>query len=183
MTAITTNRLSVFVSVCLVFAASFAAVGADAPAEVKVSDFSFKPPAGWETVTTRSPMRKAQYKVTKEKESAEVVFFHFGPGGAGGVQANVDRWFGQFQEPKEKLNAKTEEVKAGKNKATLVQAQGTYLNGPPGGQKVAEPNSMMYAAILEGGEGGPVFVKMTGPKAVVESAQPAFRKMVEEALK
>jgi hypothetical protein len=128
-------------------------------------------------------MRKAQFKVTKENQAAEVVFFHFGPGGAGGVQANVDRWFAQFQEPKDQLGARTEEIKAGKNKATLVQAQGTYLNGPPGGQKVAEPNSMMVAAILEGGDNGPVFIKMTGPKKVVESAQGPFRKMVEEALK
>ena len=34
-----------------------------------------------------------------------MVFFHFGPGAAGGVQANVQRWLGQFKEPADKLKA------------------------------------------------------------------------------
>ena len=156
---------------------------AEGPAAVTVGEFTVKPPADWEAVAGRSPMRAAQFKVVKEGAAAEVIFFYFGPGGAGGVQANVDRWFGQFQEPKDQLKAKTEEIKAGERKATFVQAEGTYLSGPPGGQKTAEPNSMMLAAILEGKTQGPVFIKMTGPKGVVEEARQPFRKMVEEALK
>ena len=35
-------------------------------------------------------MRKAQFAVKgKDGKTAEVVFFHFGPGAAGGVKANV----------------------------------------------------------------------------------------------
>ena len=132
---------------------------------------------------SRSPMRKAQYEVTEGKESAEVVFFHFGPGGAGGKQANIDRWLGQFKEPKDQIKPKIEEINAEGRQCTLVQAEGTYLSGPPGGEKTAVPGSMLMAAILEGGEQGPVFVKMTGPKGVVEKSRAEFRKMIESALK
>ena len=40
----------------------------------------------------------------------EVVFFHFGPGGAGGVTANIQRWHKQFKEPVEQLGTQTEKM-------------------------------------------------------------------------
>src|SRR5262245_55021616 len=73
---------------------------AEAPSTFKVGEFNFTRPASWEWVEVTSPMRKAQLKV-KGKEgqaNAEVVFFQFGSGSAGGVQANVNRWLGQFEE-------------------------------------------------------------------------------------
>lgn len=73
-------------------------------------------------------MRKAELRVrdAAKKGKAEVVFFQFGPGGAGGTQANVDRWFGQFQEPRDKIHSKVEEVTVRGHKVTYVQAEGTY---------------------------------------------------------
>ena len=44
------------------------------------------------------------------------MFFHFGPSNGGGVQANVERWFGQFEGSREKIGAKTEEAKIAKHK-------------------------------------------------------------------
>ncbi len=41
------------------------------------------------------------------------------PHGGGGVQANVNRWYGQFQEPREKIGAKSEETKIGKHKVVM----------------------------------------------------------------
>ena len=69
---------------------------------------SFEGPNGWQTQKPSSSMRKAQFAVKgKDGKLAEVVFFHFGPGGAGGVTANVKRWLGQFREPAVQLNAQT----------------------------------------------------------------------------
>jgi len=146
-----------------------------------VGEFAFQTPTGWESVKVVSSMRKAQFKVSGEgKTSAEVVFFHFGPGGGGGAQANIDRWFGQFQEPKDKLNAKTEEVKVKGRKVTYVQAEGTYLSGMPGEAKTPQPGTMLLGAIVASEEGD-VFVKFTGPSALGKASQPAFRKMIEGA--
>ena len=161
-----------------------AAGAAEAPANFKVSTFTFQRPAKWEWIVTASPMRKAQLKVSgaDKTNAAEVVFYHFGPGNGGGVQANVDRWFTQFQEPREKLGAKSEETKIGKTKVTFVRAEGTFLSGMPGGARTAQPGTALRGAILES-KGGDVFVKMTGPAALVKSSEDDFRKLIESALK
>ncbi len=157
---------------------------ADAPATFPVSEFTFKRPANWEWVETTSQMRKAQLKVNgaDKKNFAEVVFFHFGPSNGGGVKANVDRWYSQFQEPREKIGAKSEEATIGKHKVTFVRAEGTFLSGMPGGERTPQPGYALRGAIIEAAEGD-VFVKMTGPAALVKSAEGDFRKLIESALK
>lgn len=157
---------------------------AEAPATFPVGDFTFTRPVKWEWVEVASSMRKAQLKVTDAsgKDSAEVAFFEFGPGGAGGVKANVDRWLGQFTEPPEKLNSKVEEVTIAKTKITYVQAEGTFKSGMPGGPQTPVADSGLLGAILEG-PNGMVFVKLTGPKALAKSALADFKKMVESGPK
>ena len=158
------------------------AQAADAPATFEVSEFKFTRPASWEWVENNSPMRKAQLKVndSAKKESAEVVFFHFGEGGGGGTQANIDRWLGQFQEAREKLNPKIETATAAGRKVTYVQAEGTYMSGMPGGSKTPQPGSALLGAIIESDKGN-VFIRMTGPAKLAMSAKVDFRKMVESA--
>jgi hypothetical protein len=168
----------------LTFASTGFAMAAEAPATFPVSEFTFKRPPAWEWIETTSAMRKAQLKVLSadKKENAEVVFYYFGQGGGGGTQANVDRWLGQFQEPKDQIKAKVEEVTVNKRKVTYVQAEGTYLSGMPGGPKTPQPNSMLLGAVLES-ESGNVFVKMTGPAALTKASITEFKQMVESALK
>ena len=158
------------------------AFGADAQT-FKVGEFSFKTPAGWKYVSGETGMRKAQLAFTDEKsgEKAEVVFYHFGTGQGGTVKANADRWLGQFQEPAEKLKSKVEPKKIGKGEVTFVTAEGTYLSGIPGGPKTPIPNAKLHGAIVDAA-GGNVFIRMTGPKSVVEKAGASFIQMVEQPL-
>jgi len=178
------KTFSPLVLVSTLFAAFSGLQAADAPATFKVSEFTFTRPAHWEWVESTSQMRKAELKVVDEKTKAkaEVVFYHFGQGGAGGIQANVDRWLGQFVEPRDKINAKTEDVTVGKHKTTYVSAEGTYKSGMPGGPQTPMPNYALLGAIIEASEGN-VFVKMTGPKELTRSATADFKKLVESALK
>ena len=127
-------------------------------------------------------MRKAQLKVkgADDKSSADVVFFQF-PGGAGSVDSNVNRWLGQFQEPREKLNSKVETVTVGANKVTYVSAEGTYKSGMPGATPTPMPGYALAGAIVEA-EQGSVFVRMTGPKDLVKSSLAEFKKMIAGAL-
>jgi hypothetical protein len=157
---------------------------ADSPATFVVSEFTFTRPAGWESVTPSSPMRKAELKVVDDatKGKAEIVFFHFGPGPAGGKKANIDRWFGQFEEGRDKIGAKVEDVTVGKHAVAFVEAQGTYKSGMPGGPQTPMAGYALLGAIIES-EQGHVFVKMTGPQALVKSASANFRKMIDGALK
>jgi hypothetical protein len=150
----------------------------------KVGETSFTRPAKWEWVPVTSSMRKAQLKVTDEiaKTNAEVIFFQFGPGPMGGVKANVDRWLGQFVEPRDKTNTKTGEVTVGKTKVTYVQAEGTYKSGMPGGTLTPMPDFALAGAIVEASDGN-IFIKMTGPKALVKTSAKDFKTMVESGLK
>ena len=160
-----------------------AAAHAAGPESFKVSEFSFKRPAAWEWVEVASPMRKAQLKVTAPdaKEPGEVVFFFFGPQ-SGGTKANVDRWLGQFEEGRDKINAKIEEKTVGKAKVTYVSAEGTYKSGMPGAAPTPKPGFALLGAIVEGEEGS-VFARLTGPAALTKGARADFEKMIESGLK
>jgi hypothetical protein len=159
------------------------AFAADAPAKFTVGEFAFTRPTDWQWIEVNSVMRKAQLKIVDadKKDSAEVIFFFFGEGGGGLTKANIDRWLSQFQEPKDKLNSKVEEVTIAQRKVTYVQAEGTYLSGMPGGPKTPQPNTMLLGAIIESDQGN-VFIRLTGPMKLAKASQPSLRKMVEGAL-
>jgi hypothetical protein len=146
----------------------------------KAGGLTFQKPASFKSKPA-SGMRAAQLEFTADGKTAEAVFFAFG-GGAGGVQANVDRWLGQFEEPKDKLNSKVEKKKVGEKEITYVEAEGTYKSGMPGGPTTPKPGTKLLGAILEGPEGN-VFARMTGPAATVKAAEADFRKMIESASK
>lgn len=155
--------------------------GAEAPAKFDVGGLTFARPSTWEWVPVTSAMRKAELRVADEKtkQKAEIVFFS---GFGGGVKANVDRWFGQFQEPRENIQAKTEEVSVGKHKVTYASAQGTYMSGMPGGARTPLKDHALLGAIIEH-PSGDIFIRMTGPIDLVQKAGADFRKMVESAVK
>lgn len=183
-----TNLRAVRFPLCLLFIAALSAnlcARADDAATFKVGDISFTRPDKWETVPVASPMRAAQLKVTDAdgKTSADVAFFQFGPGGAGGTQANVDRWLRQFAEPHDQLKSKVEEVTVGKTKVTYVSAQGTYESGMPGGPTTPMPDYALLGAMVGNDGDNIIFIKMTGPKGLVTSATGEFKKMVESGLK
>ena len=154
------------------------------PVPFKVSAQSFLKPAKWVAQKTSSRMRAAQFGVPGKdgKVTGECVFFYFGPGQGGGAQANLQRWVQQFASaPKPKT--KVEETKLGETPVAYLFVEGTFMKGPPfGGAKVPHKDYGMAAAVL-GTKPGYIFVKLTGPKAVVDVAKADFKKMIESALK
>jgi hypothetical protein len=168
--------------VCLV-AVALMAVGVRAE-KFSAGGISFEGPKGWLSQKPSSSMRKAQFAIkNKDGKSAEVVFFYFGPGSAGGVNANVQRWLGQFKEPADQLMAKIANESINGTKVTYVTAVGTFMKGPPfGGNKVPVPNSGLLGAIVEGKQGA-VFIKATGPKTTIKSAEKDLKARVSKALK
>lgn len=148
------------------------------PAEFTVGGFSFERPGAWKWIVPGSPMRKAQLAVMgADGAPADVTFFHFGPGQGGGVQANVDRWFAQFGHS----NTSQREEQSGSTRIIHVQARGTFQSGMPGGPTTPLENYALRGAILEDPKNGDVFVKMTGPASLVESASSSFDEMVRAA--
>jgi hypothetical protein len=147
---------------------------------IKVEAFTFAVPEGWRSVTPSSPMRKAQLEIARGPEKAEVTFFHFGADQGGSAADNVARWYAQFPGSEDKRI--TEHVQIGSVKITFAMTEGTFSSGMPGGPTTPMEGYALCGAILESATGN-VFVKMTGPNAVVKASTDAFKKMVSEAAK
>jgi hypothetical protein len=147
---------------------------------IKVEAFTFSVPDGWRSVTPSSPMRKAQLEIARGSEKAEVTFFYFGGDQGGSAADNVARWYAQF--PGSEKNRITENAQAGPVKITFAMTEGTFSSGMPGGPTTPMEGYALCGAILETAA-GKVFVKMTGPNAVVKASTDAFKKMVMDAAK
>ncbi len=171
-----------FVSIlATLFSITLAAL-ADEPATFAVGAFTFTRPADWQSIPVTSPMRKAELKVpgADATHAADITFFHFGAGQGGDIQGNVQRWLRQFDS--NPGAEKTEAQEAGGTKITLVSTEGTYHSGMPGGPSTPVPDQALLGAILESPDGN-VFVKMTGPTALIKATRPKFIDFISAAAK
>jgi hypothetical protein len=104
----------------------------------------------------------------------------------GSVEANIDRWIGQFTQPDGSNTAdkaKTEEKEIAGHKVHLVDIPGTYnesMGGGPfaPGKVVERPDYRMLAAIIET-PAASYFIKLYGPDKTIAANADGFRKMVE----
>jgi hypothetical protein len=131
------------------------------------------PPARWQTVPSTSSMRIATYRIPHapgDSEDAEMSVTQVG----GSVDANIDRWIGQFDATGQK-NAKRTHRIIGTFAVSLVEIQGTYSGGmDPGGPKASWA---LLGAIVET-PGMPHFFKMTGPAKTVLAARTELDSML-----
>lgn len=140
---------------------------------------SWTAPAGWKEQPARA-MRAATYAVPKaagDAEDGECAVFYFGAGQGGAVQANIERWYGQFESSAKPPAPRA--GKAGKYKVTYVEHSGTYRSGGPmmAAPPVKKPGFRLLGAIVEGPQGS-VFFKLTGPAKTVAASSAAFEKMI-----
>ena len=164
----------------LLISAGIAVSAEPASGPIKIGAFTFAVPEGWRSVTPSSPMRKAQLEIARGPAKAEVTFFQFGGSEGGAVADNVARWYAQFPGSGDKQV--TEHAQIGAVKITFAMTEGTFSSGMPGGPTTPMTGYALCGAILEGAEGN-VFVKMTGPIAVVKESTEALKKMVTDAAK
>ena len=144
---------------------------------------SWTNPATWKPDAAR-PMRIATYLIAPAKgdsDSAECGVFYFGEGQGGSVDANIDRWVGQFEGAKAPVRKK--EKLAGFD-VTTVEVDGTFASsmGGPMGPKTPKAGFKLLGAIVEGPKGN-VFFKLTGPAKTVEASRADFMKMLKSATK
>lgn len=151
-------------------------------AELKIGDVKLTAPAGWKSVKPSSriiPIELHAPSAEGDKAIGRMTMMAAG----GSIEANIDRWFNQFEQPDGKETkdaAKTEEKKVGAYTVHLVDVTGTYLDKPFPMAAEATPrdNYRMLAAIIEA-EGANVFVKFYGPAKTIEQHAADFHKMIE----
>lgn len=133
----------------------------------------FDAPSGWVSKPPASSARVAEFTLPKangDAEDAAVAVFFF-PGQGGTVQANLDRWIGQFAQPDGSLSkdvAKTSKLESHGLAITLIDLSGTYVAelSPGSAEHYNKPGFRMRAAVVQTPD-GPYFVKLTGPAKTV----------------
>jgi hypothetical protein len=140
----------------------------------------FDAPPGWASKPPASTSRVAEFTLPKaegDAEDAAVAVFFF-PGQGGTVQANLDRWIGQFAQPNgspSKDAAKTTKLESHGLAITLIDLSGTYVAeiSPGSAEHYNKPGFRMRAAVVETSE-GPYFIKLTGPARTVTRWDESF---------
>ena len=159
---------------------SAASVIASAPRRAGGLTWDAKPP-----LLPRAPrteLRAAEYSVGSDP-SAELLVFYFGDERSGSIDSNVQRWLAQIEQPDGSdtaHKAKRGELQVSGLRVSTLEVSGIYTgpmvlpNAAPG---AARPESLLLGAIVSGPR-GPVFFKLTGPRAAVEGARDAFDQLV-----
>jgi len=122
---------------------------------VSVSGLVFEIPEGWQSVAPSNQMRAAELKVGNCVAAISVA--------GGAVEDNVRRWEDQFVDDRGDANpAKVSEENFNGIEMTLVELDGTFLDGGMTGLRVERPGYAMLGAIIPQGRSS-LFIKMTGP--------------------
>ncbi len=137
-------------------------------------------PGEFQKVPPASRIVQYEFMVPAEGEMAPARMTMMAAGG--GVEANLDRWKGQFGG--DKKVGETAETKSGEYTVHTIDVIGTYadsMGGGPfsGGKKVMRDDYAMLGAILVAPNGQSYFVKMIGPAEVVMPQKETFMKMVK----
>ena len=147
----------------------------------------FNAPDAWKKVKPRSFV--VEYEIAVPKSEGEADDAQDGRltimGAGGSVQANVDRWYGQYSQPDggaTKDVAKVTETNVGECKVTWVDITGTLMDKPggpmSGGATVERENYRTLAAIIQA-SGSQCFVKLYGPNKTISDNEAAFKSFVE----
>ena len=154
------------------------ALAADATKTVTIEDLTLTIPDGWTRDEPSNKLRLAQFSIPNapgETQPTEMVVSYFG-GGAGGVDANIERWITQFD--RDGRQVKVVKGQSSQGVYYLADISGTYQMsvGPPFLRKTeALPDARMLAVILSVKEQGNYFLKLAGPSKTVTAQADALR--------
>lgn len=141
-------------------------------------------PPSFRRVPPSNPMRKASYVVPRaegDAEDGELTVFYFGPGQGGSIDANVDRWVGQFGAVKSGDVKRADREANGLRQHTVELESGTFSAGAGmgmGGASKSKENYGLIGGIVESPSGA-YFFKMTGPSKTVKQAKADFYKLLD----
>jgi hypothetical protein len=131
-------------------------------------------PARWKSVANPSSMRLATFKIPHAAGDAEDPDLSVTQVG-GGVDANIDRWIGQFDAAGQKSTKKSVKTIKGM-KVTIVEIEGAFSGGM--GQTGTQSGWALLGAIVETSP-MPHFFKMTGPAKSVKAARAELDGMMD----
>lgn len=103
-------------------------------------------------------------------------------GAGGGVDANIQRWLGQFTQPdgsSTKEKSKVQKMQINGVEVHYVDIAGDFKDQPgPFAPAVTRENYRMLGAIIVTEKAGMHFLKLYGPKATVSGQEEPFKQML-----
>jgi len=140
----------------------------------------FTSPDGWTARPAASTMRVAEFvlpKATGDPEDGELIVYFFG-GTGGSVEANIERWIGQMQQPDGRGSseaARRSERTVNGLSVALLDVSGTYIAEvrPGSTDRHSKPGFRMRAAVVTTPR-GPFFIKAVGPAKTMRRWNDAF---------
>ena len=177
--------------VCLCFATlSSRAQEAGKGTKISLADgqITLQAPAEWKKVQPKSNIVDYEFSAPADAaegdEKARITIM----GAGGSVDANIERWYGQFEQPDGKSTkevAKTDEFKVDGVTVHWVDVSGSFkdtMGGGPfsGGKTVLRKDYRMLGAIIVSQQQGQYFIKLTGHEDVVDKLAEGFKKSLKE---
>ncbi|HLT36657.1 MAG TPA: hypothetical protein VK034_10230 [Enhygromyxa sp.] len=135
-------------------------------------------PSEWTREDPANPgMRKAEFVLPGPGGEARLVVYRF-PGGAGGAQANIDRWQSQI-EPAAGAEAQTRELEVGGLTIAAIDSAGRFVGQsmPGAPPQPAIDDARLLAAAIEG-SGDPFYLKLVGPRPTIDVWAPAWLELL-----
>ena len=159
-------------------------LGADEPKQtIDAKGLTFEAPKAWKSSPPASQMRRAELKVDPmegEDYPAELIVFAF-PGGAGSVEANIQRWQSLFKDEQgNPPRIETSKVKGKNVEVVRAETHGEYHPAQFPGRR-PEPvrkDARLLGAIVITGETG-YFLRMVGPDKTMKKLTPDFNEMLK----
>jgi hypothetical protein len=147
--------------------------------QATAGSLTFTAPDGWQSRTAASSMRVAEFVLPGRDgaAAAELVVYYFG-GSGGSVDANIQRWLGQMQQPDGRATgdvAVRDTKTVNGLKVSLLDVSGTYVAEvrPGATEKHNSPAYRMRTAVVETAR-GPYYVKLVGPAPTVAAWNAGF---------
>jgi hypothetical protein len=147
---------------------------------------TFAVPDGWTKKQPQTRIVEAELATPAAKAGgADAAGGRMTAMGAGGsLQANIDRWVGQFAgEGGAAVTPKLDKLNVNGCEVQIVDLSGTYKDTPggpfAGGKTVNRDNYRMLAAIVQTKDAGYYFLKLYGPKTAIDEAEKGFFEMIK----
>ena len=178
------TRLSVSVCFLVLLALPGIADAQENPAEIGFARgrLSLTAPESWQRKKPRTRIVEHEFAIPAadgDKTDGRMTLM----GAGGGVEANIDRWYGQFTQPdggSTREQAKVKKTKIAGQDVHLVDISGTYRDQRgPLNPAVERPKYRMLAAIIDTDSLGTYYIKFYGPQRTVDKNEKAFGAMIE----
>lgn len=142
-------------------------------------------PPQWSQTPPTSSMRAGEWKIprsSKDSDDGEFVIFYFGIDQGGDTQSNINRWKNQVTNaqgapaPSEITSKKIKDLLV-----TQIRSTGTYtgMSALPGVPPAVKSNYGFIGIVVEGGSEGNLFLRFTGPEALIKNQTPQIQKLID----